>query len=487
MNTLSKLIPSTFILLLPLSIGGCGAGPNQAATSSSASGSSSGTSGAGGGDAGAGGAGGGAVGGPCSPEALKDPQVAKTYFVAINEPGASNTACDGLSPTDQGNGHCPFKDLSSPSVAGLLDGAKSTRLELRTGTYLVSGWDGLRVTGAGASEAERVVLSSHAGEQVTLDVPSPDGALCMGPGAPMMPECVREVVRVSGQYTAVQGLTIRNGLAYNLEVTAGAHHLVRCNTLTETADFPMRSDSMKLDGQATDTKIMNNEFTKFRSQAIDMAGVNNVLVEGNNFHDPHDADAGATGCKFGTSDVTIHDNSVHDLGSSTKTSVFSLGGTGSPHPDDLEAYRIHVVGNRVSNVQGKVAQFVSCQDCSFEKNDVSNVGGGVLLSAAATGMPDCSAIPTGCKPTSGALISGNRMKKLTGGGNPAAANVFIYMDPGQEGGFSAGTNVYCAPMADAHRFGWQNALIPFSNWVTASGTDASSQALVDTDAACQGW
>src|SRR6185503_4563372 len=161
----------------------------------------------------------------------------------------------------------------------------------------------------------------------------------------------------------------------------------------------------------------------WRSQAIDMTNVSDVLVEGNDFHDPHDADGGATGCKFGASDVTIRDNTIHDLGSSTKTSVFSLGGTGSPHPDDVEASRIHVVSNRVSNVQGKLAQVASCKDCTFEKNDASNVGGGVLLSAAATGLPECTADPAGCKATSGALISGNRMRDFHGGGNPAQANV----------------------------------------------------------------
>lgn len=36
---------------------------------------------------------------------------AVTYYVATNVPGADDDACDGLSPTDAGNGHCPFKDF----------------------------------------------------------------------------------------------------------------------------------------------------------------------------------------------------------------------------------------------------------------------------------------------------------------------------------------------------------------------------------------
>lgn len=424
--------------------------------------------------------------GDCSAEALAG-SAEVVYYVAIGEPGASNTACDGLAPSDEGNGRCPFKDLTTPAVQGLLDGAKSTRMELRAGTYVVSGWEGLRVTGIGASEAERVVLTAYAGEAVVLDVGSPDGALCAGPDPQALPECVREVVRVSGQWTAVQGLTIRNGLAYNLEVTGGAHHLLRCNLFTETADFPMRSDSLKMDAGARDVGVFNNEFSRWRSQAIDMTEVYEVVVEGNEFHDPHDADGGVTGCKFGASDVTIRGNVIHDLGSDPGTVVFSLGGTGSPHPEDAEAYRIRVEGNTVTGVQGKVAQFVGCQDCSFADNDASDVGAGVLLSAAATGLPECEGGGAGCLANSGARIAGNRFKGLNGGGDPASADIFVVVEAGEELGLVAADNVYCASVADGHRFGWLGALLGFTAWTMQSGTDATSRALVVEDAGCAGW
>jgi hypothetical protein len=480
----AKLIKWTFAL--PLSLAACSSDtqPGTASGTGAPSGTGSSTGGGAGGD---GGAGGGSTIDPCSVESLDDPQVATTYFIAVNEPGASNDACDGLASTDEGNGRCPFKDLSSPSVLGLLNGAKGTRIELRAGTYVVTGWDGLRVTGTGTSEAERVVLSSHKGEEVVLDVASPDGAGCTDPDAPTKPECVRQVVRVSGQYTAVQGLTIRNGLGYNLEVTGGAHHLLRCNTFTETVDFPMRSDSVKLDGGATDIDVLHNELTQWRSQAIDMTEVHDVLVEGNDFHDPHDLDGGATGSKLGASDVIIRNNTIHDLGSSAMTSVFSLGGTGTPHADDYEAYRIQVVGNRIWNVQGKAAQLVSCKDCTFEGNDLSNVGAGVLLSAAATGLPECEGGGAGCETSSGARIVKNRMKGLHGGGDPAQTNIFVYVDSGEAKELFAADNVYCAPAADAHRFGWLSLLITFNEWVAATGTDASSKALAESDPLCKGW
>lgn len=432
-----------------------------------------------------GGGGGDGGGGGCTPELLAESIASTRYYVAIAELGADNEACDGLAPTDEGDGHCPFKDLSSPRTRSLLDGVAGVRVDLRAGTYVVSGWDGLRVTGLGTSESERVVLSAYPGEDVTLDVAAPDGAPCMDDTAPTRPECVREVVRVSGQYTAVQGLTIRNGLGYNLEVTGGAHHVVRCNHLTETVEFPLRSDSLKLDGGATDVLLQRNELSRFRSQAIDITGVEQVVVEENDIHDPFDADAGAVGAKFGARDIVIRNNTIHDLGTDTQTKAFSLGGTGSAHEGDFEAYEVQVTGNRVLGVTGILAQLVSCSHCTIADNDVSDVSAGVLFSAAATGLPECGASPSGCRASEGTRITGNRLRGLDGAGDPAVANVFLFVEPGETTGFSAGGNVYCAPSAELARFGWEANLVDFATWVSLTGTDASSVALRDSDARCE--
>jgi hypothetical protein len=424
---------------------------------------------------------------PCSAASMMQPKVATTYYMAIDEPGADNAACDGLAPSDQGAGHCPFKDLSTPAMRALLDNKKSTRLELRAGTYVLTGWDGLRVTGIGQSEDERVVLSAYPGEHPVLDVAAPDGAPCTASSAPTTPACVREVVRISGSYTLVQGLTLQNGLAYHAEITGGMHHVFRCNTLRETVAFAMRSDQLKLDGSATDVQVLHNDFSKFRSQAIDMAQVFDVLVEDNEFHDPIDDNAGATGTKFGSRNVTIRGNRVHDLGASGATLAFSLGGTGSPHPDDHAAYQVHVEANRIWNVAGKLAQLVSCVECSFERNDAWDVGAGVLLSAAATGDAQCTATSAGCGANSGSRIAGNRMRGLNGGGDAAQANVFVYVERGEQTGFDAGENLYCVPSGAAARFGWLGDLVDFDAWRSATASDASSLALAADDPRCTGW
>jgi hypothetical protein len=475
---------SLTILVFSLSFVACGS-ESPSAGSVGASGS-----GSGGGGTGGGGTGGGAPSETCSAELLSEPKAATTYYVAIGEPGADNEACDGLAPTDEGAGHCPFKDFSSPGTMSLLTDVASVRVEVRSGTYVIHGWDGLAVRGTGTSEAERVILSAYPGEEAVLDVPSPDGSACGGADPTANPDCVRQVVRQAGQYTVLQGLTIQNGLAYDAEVNGGAHHLVRCNTFRYTAEFDQRSDQLKLD-MAADVLVQANEFTGWRSQAIDIAAVVDSVVELNDFHHPQDADGGATGTKFGSDNIVIRNNTVHDLGSDPRTHVFSLGGTGSPHPEAFAAQRLHAVGNRVWNVQGILAQVVSCKDCSVEDNDAVDMVAGILISNFTAGsVNECSTAPDGnCLPSEGTRIKNNRLRRMKGN-SPDTADIFVIVEAGQEKGVVAEDNTYCASSLSAARFGWPDAttgateLLDFDTWVTQSGTDASSVVLADTDAAC---
>lgn len=421
----------------------------------------------------------------CTARALAEPRVATTYYVAIEEPGADNDACDGTAARDEGAGHCPFKDFSSPKTLGLLDGVRGVRVELRRGTYVIHGWGGVPVRGAGTSESERVVLSAYAGEHPVLDVAAPDGASCTAANARQNPDCVRQVLDVSGTYTTVQGLTIQNGLAYHVAIVGGAHHVFRCNTLHETVAFPMRSDCLKIAGDGHDIQVLHNDFSRFRSQAIDMTQVSDVLIEDNDFHDPVDADGGATGTKFGAHRVMIRGNRVHDFGASTQMHAFSLGGTGSGHPDDHAAYEVQLIGNHVSGIAGILAQLVSCVDCVVADNVLSGAGAGVLVSSAGTGDPNCTAAADGCGPNTGARITGNRMRNLDGGGDPEQADTFIAVDQGEETGLVVDDNTYCATGSEGPRFEFMGHPLTLNAWRQATSQDARSQALNASDPTCQ--
>src|SRR5204862_2103694 len=121
--------------------------------------------------------------------------------------------------------------------------------------------------------------------------------------------------------------------------------------------------------------------------------------------------------------------------------------------------------------------------CSFEKNDVSDVAAGFILSAAAVGLPECSTSNSGCVPSSGIVIAGNRMRRFDGRGDPRSANVFLGVEA-NAGTFTATANLYCAPAVTNARFLWQGQLVDFATWTAASGTDGGSTVVASSDPRC---
>ncbi len=423
--------------------------------------------------------------GPCSIEALREPVVATNYFVAAEVPGADDDNCDGLAPTDEGGGRCPFRSLAAVTRRGLLIDKFGVRVSLRTGRYIIAGWQGMAVNGAGSNLGEATILSNYEGEEAVLDVPSPDGVNCDVSNFETDPDCVRQLLVMSGRFSIVQGLTIQNGLAHHVEIRGGSDQLLRCNQIAETVSFGMRSDLVKLSGGATRVNIRHNRLSRFWSQAIDITGVHKVVIEDNEIFDSADPAGGATGSKYGSRNITIRNNTIHGVCPGGDGVVFSLGGTGSAHPDDAAAYTIVVEGNTVYDSPCKVAQFVSCQDCRFDNNDITNVGAGVLLSGAATGLPECSTSTTGCQATHGVSFQGNRLRRLHGGGDPDVADSFFHGEAGEGVALVASNNVYCTSVGGAAKFAYEGHPLDFAAWQAATGTDQGSRVLPQTAAPCE--
>src|SRR4029078_9270369 len=139
-------------------------------------------------------------------------QSGPTYYVAVNEKGADNGRCDGMSPTDRGGGHCPCKDFTSARTFALLRNVAGVRVEVRGGVYTFVD-EGLSIQGTGANEAGRVVLTAYQDEAVVFDGRN----------------TLREVIRISGRFTSLERVAIRNAAAYNVQVGTGSDHLIQCN------------------------------------------------------------------------------------------------------------------------------------------------------------------------------------------------------------------------------------------------------------------
>jgi hypothetical protein len=379
-----------------------------------------------------------------------------TYYVAANEPGAHNDRCDGRSPVDSGNGRCPFKDFGSPRTLRLLTNVSGVRVEVRAGTYSLTP-SGLVIQGRGSNEAEAVVLAAYGNETVIFDGGN----------------VVRELIRVSGQYVAVQGLTLQNSGAYNLEVRGAQHVLIQGNRFLANR----ASDSLKGDGGAADVHVRGNEFTQWDSQAIDMTTVARWRIEENLFHDPKAVDGNAIGVKFGSRDIVINRNQFF------RTRGLSLGGVAASHPEEYEAYNVIAEHNIFENIGGAAAVFYSCAGCQFRDNDVSGGGGGIDLSGESVQGP--SGCAGGCRPNQDAVVMRNRFRFLTGAGQ-GPANVFWAVRVDSWRGLDASNNLYCRQPGEEARFWYENRFVTFDEWARTVQTDGSSAVASLEDARC-GW
>jgi hypothetical protein len=370
---------------------------------------------------------------------------------SADEPGASNEQCDGLSPVNSGNGHCPFKDFGSSRTFNLLRNVSGVRLEVRAGAYTFPD-EGLSIQGTGSSDADRVILAAYQNEAVVFDGRN----------------TLREVIRLSGRFTGIERVSIRNAAAYNVQIGSGSDYIVQCNRFLANQS----SDSLKGVDTATRALIRHNDFSEWDSQAIDMTNIRDWRIEDNDFHDPKSATANSLGAKFGSRDVVITNNRFRN------TRGLSFGGTSSPHADDFEAANMRAENNLFENITGAIVRFYSCINCTFSNNVAKTVGGGFVLFGDQTdGVSGC---PGGCRPTQGATIFGNRLTDLRG--NPSNTFWGVYRKEAQ--GLTAGNNLYCTPPDQDGRFRLDDRDLTFPDWTTAIGTDSSSTAARSNQALC---
>ena len=100
-------------------------------------------------------------------------------------------------------------------------------------------------------------------------------------------------------------------------------------------------------------------FHGWGSQAIDITGVADWLIEDNRFHDPRLPQGKAVGAKLGSRDIVIRNNRM------VRSGGLSLGGTSAAHSSPAEAIRVLVEGNELSQITGHAFKLYSCQDCEI--------------------------------------------------------------------------------------------------------------------------
>jgi len=353
----------------------------------------------------------------------KDFIISKTYYVATNEPGASNTACDGFAPTNEGGGHCPFKDFNDDTRWLLFD-VEGVKMVVREGTYVVKNIeDGITINGKG-DEFHPVILTGYPGEKAII-TPA---------------EGVDSTIGIFGKHVIVENLAIQRDTVTHIPNTGRWNIFIEAEGVIIRNNIlkgPVHQDSIKI-GISNFVFIFNNDISGYGSQSVDSFG-DNVLIKKNIVHDAI-GKGNAFGTKGGTLNYTVVDNVIHDL-----EGGLSFGGTGtlSKYKKDASgkylpaATNAVALGNTFYNINKTTAiHFQFCKDCTFEDNTVYDSVGGVIVGIGAVGCEYsppgfCDLIPR----TSGATIRNNHFANMTTG-------IALVEEDAKQGFISEGNTYY---------------------------------------------
>jgi hypothetical protein len=133
-------------------------------------------------------------------------------------------------------------------------------------------------------------------------------------------------------------------------------------------------DCLKLSG-LNDYWVLDSEFARCSSSAIDHVGCHRGLIYGNHFHDLQDG-SNAVQCKGGAEDIEIRANRFEDAG---QRAINMGGSTGfeffrpplSPDQPNTEARDIRVIANTFRGGVTPLA-FVGCVDCLAANNVIAS-------------------------------------------------------------------------------------------------------------------
>lgn len=322
-----------------------------------------------------------------SPAAAQTAADNTTYYVAINEAGASNTACDGRAPTYVAEGNCPWKDFTTETMRQILMGRKGTILEVRSGTYTLTAFaHEIIISGTGTSAAERTILRGYQDERPIFN----------GNAA------TQQIIRLTGNWTGLEGVEVTNSGGYNVEFRGATNAYAIDNVIRGSG-----SDSLKIDGGAEYIDILHNDFSGYTSQGIDITGSSEITIKHNTFHDAGDADSFGLGMKMGTSSVDIFHNTF-----GPNSRGITLGGTSASHPESYEVYDA-VVGSNTFNTTWSAIQLYSCLSCMIRNNTITAQSGFYITNVADMGPSGCNNDGAECDETDDLKVVFNRFTLST--------------------------------------------------------------------------
>ncbi len=320
-------------------------------------------------------------------QVMMDARPKRIFYIAINDPKASNSN-DGLS-IDK-----PFKDLSALER---IQAKPGDAIALRAGTYNIAE-EGIKIKFVGeltqpikvfAYEEERVILD-HGTTYEELKKMAAEGIKPGPKNGHYDP-----LSSIKGKYLIIEGLTF-TGCLENCMLYAGSHNIIKDNTLIGGGE-----EDIKTITGSSDVLFLNNDFSRFMNEAIDIFGAHRVYVIGNKFHD-NDASLRVTSpaiwAKAGAKDVSYINNEFYNLDVNVHAMV--LGGCcwnnwDSKNSDGSLKYmaeNVRAIGNTFRNInllsdykfRGTIAA-EGCDGCLIKDNILDDVDVAFSLRATENG------------------------------------------------------------------------------------------------------
>lgn len=333
----------------------------------------------------------------------------RIFYIAINDPKASNSN-DGLS-IDK-----PFKDLLALEQVQIKPG---DAIALRAGTYDIPE-KGIKLDFV-AEPAQPIKVFAYGKEKVILDHGTTYEELKkmvvegIKPGP--MDGHYYPLSRIKGNYLIIEGLTF-TGCLENCMLYMGSHNIIKDNIFIGGGE-----ENIKTITGSSDVLFLNNDFSGFMNEAIDIFGAHRVYVVGNKFHD-NDASlrvaSPAIWAKAGAKDVSYLNNEFYNL--DVNAHAMLLGGCcwnnwdGKNSDGSLKhvAENVRAIGNTFRNInllsnykfRGTIAA-EGCDECLIKDNILDDVD--VAFSLRATEDGSYRLAPRNVE------ITGNTLKNIRTG------------------------------------------------------------------------
>ena len=318
--------------------------------------------------------------------------IARTLYVAVNEPGASNSN-NGKFPTYRGGLDGPFKDLNATVLRQALANTNNgLRVYIRAGTYRAPD-GGLRIRGGGTA-ATPIIVAGYPGDAR----PIVDGGECLpfdkvlaiAAGEQAYTPKVESTIKLDGRYGIVEDLQIHCGFRYNV-FARGLHNIIRRNIIRGAYE-----DSIKNTAGADYGLLADNDIAGFVSQGLDHFGANHWLVTRNVIHDPGlDPNSGIVvgngiTVKGAARNVVITRNTVRrfltnpdqgaiTLGAPAALDLMPLDGSGNVVAAAQDAI---AMGNTVEEFTGAAFSVQACKNCVVSANTVDRTLGVLKIGIA---------------------------------------------------------------------------------------------------------